>query len=130
MILLDTHIWVRWIEPGLDPLPSAITSLINASDRVYVSAVSCWEVAYLAKKNRLILPIPTDEWLRAALEESGVESFSITAKIASRAASLPDIHRDPADRFIIATAVETGGTLISLDHTFRDYPELTGQLLG
>jgi PIN domain nuclease of toxin-antitoxin system len=46
--------------------------------------------------------------------------------MASRAASLADIHRDPADRFIIATAIETGATLLSLDGLFKNYTELTG----
>lgn len=43
---------------------------------------------------------------------------------------LSDIHRDPADRFIIATAIETGLSLISLEQSFRDYPELSGKLIG
>ena len=128
MILLDTHIWVRWIEPDMDPLPVAMSRMIDNSDQVTVSAVSCWEVAYLAKRSRLMLPLSVDEWLQAALDESGVTSLPLTAKMASRAASLADIHRDPADRFIIATAIETGATLLTLDSAFKDYPELTGLL--
>ena len=128
MILLDTHIWVRWLEPDTDPLPAAISALIDNSDQVAISAVSCWEVSYLVKRNRLILPLPMDEWLQAALDESGVTSVSLTATMATRAAALADIHRDPADRFIIATAIETGATLLSLDSVFENYPELAGFL--
>ena len=128
MILLDTHIWVRWLEPDTDPLPAAISGLIDNSDQVAVSAVSCWEVSYLVKRNRLMLPLPMDEWLQAALDESGVTSVSLTATMATRAAALADIHRDPADRFIIATAIETGATLLSLDSVFENYPELAGFL--
>lgn len=124
MILLDTHIWVRWIEPDTDPLSMAICRMIDSSDHVAVSAVSCWEVAYLAKRNKLILPLPLDEWLHAALDESGIESLPLSAKMASMAANLADIHRDPADRFIIATAIETEATLLTLDSVFKDYPEL------
>ena len=128
MILLDTHIWVRWIEPDTDPLPATISRMIDNSDQVTISAVSCWEVTYLVKRNRLILPLPMDEWLQAALDESGVRSVPLTSKMASRAASLADIHRDPADRFIIATAIETGATLLTLDSLFKNYPELIGLL--
>lgn len=124
MILLDTHIWVRWIESDTDPLPADVSRMIDHSDRVSVSAISCWEVSYLVKRNRLSLPLPIDEWLQAALDESGVESLPLTAKMASRAAMLSDIHRDPADRFIIATAVETGATLLTLDDAIKGYPEL------
>jgi len=128
VILLDTHIWVRWLEPDTDPLPAAISGLIDNSDQVAISAVSCWEVSYLVKRNRLMLPLPMDEWLQAALDESGVTSVSLTATMATRAAALADIHRDPADRFIIATAIETGATLLSLDSVFENYPELAGFL--
>lgn len=128
MILLDTHIWVRWLEPDSDPLPAAISKLIDYSDHVVVSAVSCWEVAYLVKRNRLKLSLPIDEWLEAALDESGVISQPLTANMASRAAELTDIHRDPADRFIIATAIELNATLLTLDSYIKDYPELRGLL--
>lgn len=128
MILLDTHIWVRWIEPGTDPLPASISRMIDSSGQVAVSAVSSWEVAYLAKRNRIILPLPVDAWLQAALEGSGITSLPLTAKMASRAANLADIHRDPADRFIIATAIETGAMLLTLDSLFKEYPELIGLL--
>ena len=128
MILLDTHIWVRWIEPDTDPLPASISRMIDNSDQVVVSAISSWEVAYLAKRSRLILPLPIDAWLQAALDDSGITSLPLTAKIASRAANLTDIHRDPADRFIIATAIETGAMLLTLDGLFKHYPELTGLL--
>jgi len=128
VILLDTHIWVRWIESDSDPLPATLARLIDVSDQVAVSAVSCWEVAYLAKRNRLELPLPVEEWLRAALDESGVISVPLTSSMAARAAMLADIHRDPADRFIIATALETGASLLTLDSAFQHYQELTGSL--
>ena len=102
--------------------------MIDNSDQVVVSAISSWEVAYLAKRSRLILPLPIDAWLQAALDDSGITSLPLTAKIASRAANLTDIHRDPADRFIIATAIETGAMLLTLDGLFKHYPELTGLL--
>lgn len=129
MILLDTHIWVRWIEQKTDPLPDAISNLIDESDQVAVSAISCWEVAYLEKRNRVILSLSIGEWLREALAGSDIICLPLTANIAAKAAGLPDIHRDPADRFIIATALELKTKLITFDHLIKDYPELVGSLL-
>jgi PIN domain nuclease of toxin-antitoxin system len=129
MILLDTHIWIRWLEPDFDPLPEAISKLIDCSNQVAVSAVSCWEVAYLVKRNRIKLSLPIEKWLQAALDESGVIWQSLTASMASRAANLTDIHRDTAGKFIIATAIELGATLPTLDSYIRDYPELAASLL-
>lgn len=128
MILLDTHIWVRWIEKEAEPLPAHISSAIDSAEKVAVSAVSCWEVAYLNRRNRLVFPLPVDEWLQAALDESGVTCMPLTREMASMAANLADIHRDPADRFIIATALEIGATLFTLDAVFGNYPELDGLL--
>lgn len=129
MILLDTHIWVRWIEQETDPLPEAISNLIDESEQVAVSAISCWEVAYLEKRNRVVLSLSIGEWLREALEGSSILCLPLTANIAAKAAGLPDIHRDPADRFIIATALELNTKLITFDHLIKNYPELAGSLL-
>ncbi|MDP2792898.1 MAG: type II toxin-antitoxin system VapC family toxin [Sulfurisoma sp.] len=128
MILLDTQVWVRWLEPDNGPLPRRLTEQIESGVRLAVSAVSCWEIAYLERRGRIELPLPIDEWLHAALDESGVECLPITLPIAVTAARLTDIHRDPADRFIIATALQLQAKLISLDGKFKDYPEL-GSLL-
>ena len=105
-----------------------MSGIIDRCDQVVVSAISCWELAYLARRNRLVLPLPVDEWLIAALDESGVTSLPLTARMASMAAGLTDVHRDPADRFIIATAIEIGATLLTLDSVFKNYPELIGFL--
>jgi PIN domain nuclease of toxin-antitoxin system len=94
-----------------------------------VSAISCWEVAYLEKRNRVVLSLSIGEWLREALEGSSILCLPLTANIAAKAAGLPDIHRDPADRFIIATALELNTKLITFDHLIKNYPELAGSLL-
>lgn len=130
MILLDTHVWVRWLEPENGPLPSRLQALLDAADRLAVSAVSCWEVAYLDRLGRTYLPLPIDAWLHAALQESNIESLPLTTGIAACAAGLPLIHRDPADRFIIATALHHRLPLVSLDSKFPEYINLDGWLIN
>ena len=129
MILLDTHIWVRWLEPENGPLPTRLQELLDASDRLAVSAISCWEIAYLERLGRTRLPLPIDAWMQAALAESNIESLPLTPQISTRAAGLPLIHRDPADRFIIATALQYRLPLISLDEKFPQYADLDGLLV-
>jgi len=96
MIILDTHIWVRW---SCNDLSNSITSRIERAASVCVSAISCWEVAYLAKRGRLVLDIPLKEWFHEALDQSDVVLLPLDGDIARIAAELPDHHRDPSDRF-------------------------------
>jgi PIN domain nuclease of toxin-antitoxin system len=130
MIVLDTHIWVNWIVGGDAALPASIMSAMQAEDRLAVSTISCFEVSLLVKRGRLELPLPVDEWLMEALANSGVESLPLTCEIAQRAVELPEIHRDPADRMIIATAIVHDARLASIDSVFPGYPELQMRLVG
>lgn len=127
MILLDTHIWVRWLIS--DNIGTELAALIENSEEVCVSSMSCWEVVYLAKRGRMELPIPAQKWVDVGLSETRMTCLSIDQRIAVLAANLPDHHRDPADRIIIATAITHGAQLISFDRQFRKYDELKELLL-
>jgi PIN domain nuclease of toxin-antitoxin system len=70
-LLLDPHIWIRWLSSA-QPLDDKLISSIEEAERLAVSAVSCWEVTYLAKKKRIELPMAISEWMAAALVGSGV----------------------------------------------------------
>ena len=130
VILLDTHIWVRWVDPHVNPLPSKIIDCIETADHLAVSAITCWEVAWLARRNRLQLKLNLADWLEQALQGSNVTCIPIDESIAVCAASLPEHHRDPADRLIIATAIERRASLISLDNIFPEYLELSEKLIS
>lgn len=67
--------------------------------------------------------------MSAALDESGVQVLPVNREIAILAASLPEHHRDPADRLIIATAILAKAPLLSLDTAFPAYRELDGLLI-
>lgn len=53
MIVLDTHIWIRWVDNCSDPLPFGIVERIEMADAIAISAVSCWEIALLVRRNRV-----------------------------------------------------------------------------
>lgn len=130
MILLDTHIWLNWLILGEGALPPGIRNAIVTADRIGVSAISCFEVTMLAGRGRIELPCETDAWLIKALIPSGIESLPVTCEISHRAVLLPEHHKDPADRLIIATALHHGARLASVDGMFASYSELTGCLLN
>jgi PIN domain nuclease of toxin-antitoxin system len=130
MIVLDTHIWLNWLILGETSIPLGIAAVLRSKPRVCVSAISSFEVIYLVKRKRIELPLPTRAWLREALAPSGIESLPITAEIAAASAELPECHKDPADRFIIATALAYDAKLASIDSAFPLYEAMNGRLLS
>jgi PIN domain nuclease of toxin-antitoxin system len=81
-------------------------------------------------RERLSFSLPPEQWFSRALAGSGVELLLLTPEIAMRAVRLTSIHRDPFDRIIIATTIDLGGILASVDGHFDAYPELDGRLIG
>jgi len=130
MMVLDTHIWVNWIVRGDKSLSRAILEAMDSQSSLAVSAISCFEVSLLVKLGKLELPLPTHKWLGEALEGSGVTCLPISCRIAQRSVALSNIHKDPADRIIMATALVHEALLASVDSVFPSYPEMAGCLIG
>lgn len=123
MILLDTHIWVWWVS-GDAALSQSHGELIRAHEDsgIAVSAFSCWEVAMLFARGRLVASLPPLEWIERALTYPGGRLIELTPRIAVDATSLPgDFHRDPADRILVATARALGCPLVSADARILGY---------
>ncbi|MFW6052121.1 MAG: type II toxin-antitoxin system VapC family toxin [Myxococcota bacterium] len=116
MILLDTHVLI-WMDQDASELGSKARRRIAraANDgEVAVSAISFWEVAMLHAKGRIRLAIPVDRWRRDLLD-AGLVELPVDGEAAIAAVSLPDLHPDPADRLVTATAQRTGATLLTAD---------------
>lgn len=123
MIMLDTHIWVWWVN-GSTSLSKSHQERIEQSeaDGLGVSAISCWEVAKLCEKGRLRLTVDIDRWIAAALAYPGVELLPLSPQIAIESTRLPgSIHSDPADQIIIATARVYDAPLLTADDRILQY---------
>lgn len=129
MIVLDTHIWIWWLTFNDRSLKQSWRDAITNADTIAVSAISCFEVAWLVNRGRVEIPVTLDAWFDAALEGSGVCLLPISPLVARLAVELPEHHRDPQDRLIIATAIANDTQLISADGRFPDYEELDGRLI-
>ena len=126
MIVLDTHIWVWWVHDAPD-LSDEYRTLLEQSESagLGVSAISCWEVAKLVERGRLVLPCPVDTWLDQALAYPGVQLLPLTPQIAVDSTQLPQpFHRDPADQIIVATARIYHCPLVTVDTKIRAYPHV------
>jgi PIN domain nuclease of toxin-antitoxin system len=105
-LLIDTHIWI-WLMEGVDEFSTEQVSRLDRaaqSRNLFLSAISPWEVATLASKGRIALPIPLAEWMRRAVHQPGLQLLPLTPEISVESAQLVDFHGDPADRMIVATA--------------------------
>ena len=123
MILLDTHVLV-WLDegaPALGPAARAHADLAMRGLDLAVSAVSFWELAMLSAKGRLGVRRPLGAW-RRGLIDMGVRELPVDGEIAMAAGELDDLHGGPADRFIVATALREGATLMTADRKILDWP--------
>ncbi len=130
-LVLDTHVWI-WAAEGLIEhiRPAAVAAIEEAAQdgRLYVAAISAWEVAMLVKKQRLVLSRNVPGWIAAARRAPGVRIAPFTVPIALDSAGLPGLNiGDPADRFIVATARALSAHLVTCDRLILDYGA-TGQL--
>ena len=128
-LLLDTHIWIWWVQQTGQLTPSQ-SALIENAETVQVSAISCWEAMMLQQQSRIQLHRSPEEWFSLATRQSGIEVVPISENIAIKAAALPFHHKDPADRIIIATALESALQLFSYDSKFTLYAELEACLIA
>lgn len=130
IIILDTHIWLWYINENFDQFPEHWVDQIQQADRVGVSAISCYEIALAYQKGRLEIDFPLQQWLTDSLTPSGIELLSITPEITVKAVNLSPIHKDPFDRIIMATALEYSAKLASIDSLFYKYSELKDNLMS
>ena len=114
-LLLDTHIWLWSL---LDPSrlsKRVAASLRDGANEIWLSPISVWEVHVLAERKRIEIDGGAGEWIARALRASSPREASLTYEVAVRSRSLKLGTDDPADRFIAASAVVHGLTLVTAD---------------
>jgi PIN domain nuclease of toxin-antitoxin system len=125
-VVLDTHVWKMYVEGerfarrSLRRIDEA-----GANRRLYVAAITVWEIAMLVAKGTLRLGFPTLEWVTRAVHGSRVVVQPLEPSIAVDSAELTALHGDPADRMIVATARHLGALLVTKDTKILDYAEET-----
>ncbi len=116
-LLLDTHVLLWWLND--DPLLSkkSRVAIADGKNLVFVSAVSIWEIRI--KEALKKLKIPSD--FESVLSSQPFENLSITVEHAHAVKDLPDYHRDPFDRMLVAQAKIEGFTLATRDVYLKKY---------
>jgi PIN domain nuclease of toxin-antitoxin system len=125
VIILDTHIWVWWVDDN-KRLTQQHRSWIATHQEggLGVSIISCWEVAKLVEKNRLVLSCSTEDWLNTELAYPGVRPIPLNVPIIVQSTQPLGFHNDPADQIIVATAKVNNCPVLTADQKILDYEEV------
>lgn len=118
--LLDTCTLVR-LAGFPETLSAAAREAIENAWYLYVSPVSIWEVIFKCQIGKLELSLPPRDWFAQLKSEYDIKMLPLTEEAATLAGELPLHHRDPADRFIIATAKLHNLPVVTTDKNFSRY---------
>lgn len=118
-VLLDTHV-VHWWSAEPKRVSKLARNALEEADEHVVAAISWYELAWLAKHDRIALNIPIRSWLQGLAAQ--LRTIGVTPAIADAAVALPSsFPGDPADRLIYATAIENGLDLVTKDRAIRGH---------
>jgi PIN domain nuclease of toxin-antitoxin system len=119
-LLLDTHIWL-WSRLEPDRLSRRVArELQNPANELWLSPISIWETLILCEKGRLKLDGGAAEWILKAMRVVPMTEAPLNTEVALETAKIRLPHRDPADRFLVATARVFGLTLVTADRRLLD----------
>ena len=121
-MLLDTHaaLWLRAGDARLGSVARVEIQRAWEAEAIAISAISFWEMAMLREKGRIGYPDDVSLWRREQLGQGLIE-IPVDGEIGIRANALIDFHADPADRIIVATAMN-GHQLVTSDRRILDWP--------
>ena len=125
-VLLDTCC-IIWSASDPDQLTSQVSSVLRAEGtEVFVSPISCAEIACLSDSGRIVLDRHWKLWFNQILALNQWQIADINLTVVQEAYSLPgDFHRDPADRIITATARLYGAAILTADKKILNYPHVS-----
>ena len=119
-LLLDTHIWL-WSLSDPAKLGKRVKSALSAAENeLWLSPISVWELLVLAERGRIRLDTEPRKWVAEAIDRTPAEEAALTFEVAIRSREIMSAHADPADRFLVATALVYDLTLVTADDVLID----------
>jgi PIN domain nuclease of toxin-antitoxin system len=119
-LLLDSHIWLWSLARPARLSRRVRSALTRAGSELWLSPVSVWEVLVLAERGRVKLDEDPRQWVADALARTPAQEALLTFEVAIRSREVLPGHPDPADRFLVATALVHGLTLVTADQALID----------
>jgi PIN domain nuclease of toxin-antitoxin system len=120
MVVLDTATLLYWtLQPS--SLSAKATSIVRQADEVLISAMSVWEIGIKAKRGHLILPGTLDEYVERIKSVHKIKIVAVDEYMWMENVMLDWLHKDPADRTIVATARIRQCQLVTPDHAILKF---------
>ena len=120
-LLVDTHALIWYVDQDHLLSPAAHAAITNPSNDLLLSSGSIWEIAIKVGLKKLTLSLPYRAWIEKAIADLGLSILPITVEYADAQAVLPNHHRDPFDRLLVAQAQIEGVPVVSADVTLDSY---------
>lgn len=120
--LLDTHAFLWWVTDDSRLSSSAQRIITEPSNTLFLSAASAWEIVIKVRLGKLTLPDAPEIYIPNRLELNRFESLPIQIVHALQVTNLPDLHRDPFDRIIIAQSQVEKMPIVTVDSRITQYP--------
>jgi PIN domain nuclease of toxin-antitoxin system len=121
VILLDACTLI-WLASDPRKLGAAAGTALDAADEIHISDVTVWEICLKWHAKKLDLPTPPRTWIMEQARAWSLSRLQIEPEHLYRAVELPELHRDPFDRLLVAQALACGATLVTPDPAIRQYP--------
>jgi PIN domain nuclease of toxin-antitoxin system len=119
--LLDTHTFLWWVMDAPQLSETAKTFIANPDNKLLFSVASAWEIIIKVNTGKLNIPEKIDTYITNRLTENRFEVLGIELAHALQVAKLPDLHRDPFDRIIIAQSQVMGMPILKIDRLIVQY---------
>ena len=120
-LLLDTCAVLRLANGEFGKFSRSAMNAMREADVLYVSPISEWEISLKWKQGGIELPVEPRMLMRKVIDAYSLSIIPLSEEVMFRATELPDIHKDPADRFIIATAMLGNMVVVTTDRRFPQY---------
>ena len=120
-LLLDTCAVLKLANGDFGKFSRSAMDAMQEADMLYVSPISEWEISLKWKQGGIELPLEPRALMRKMVDAYSLSLIPLSEEVMFRATELPDIHKDPADRFIIATAILGNMVVVTTDRRFPQY---------
>ena len=121
-LLLDTHTFLWWVTDNSRLSDEARRLVADGANEVFLSVASAWEIVVKAALGRIQLDDDVDSFIGGQVEANAFQVLPIHLRHALAVGGLPDLHRDPFDRMLVAQALSEGLAIVSADRQLAQYP--------